>query len=69
MIFKRIYIVGAGYVGLANGLALAENTPVTFIDNNSDTIEKLKNNICPILENDLQNALLNCSKNITASNK
>jgi len=69
MIFKRIYIVGAGYVGLANGLALAENTPVTFIDNNSDTIEKLKNNICPILENDLQNALLNCSKNITASNQ
>lgn len=61
----KINIVGAGYVGLANGLALARNNQVNFIDSDHSKLEKLKNKISPIDEKDISDALTKYHKNLT----
>jgi len=65
--FKEIYILGAGYVGLANGLALASSSNVTFIDNDIKKIESLKNLSSPIKEDKLQDALAKNSKRVSVA--
>ena len=66
MILKKIFIVGAGYVGLANGLALAKNNKVIFIDNDQKKLDMINN--CNFLgESDLDEALLNFNHNISTS--
>jgi UDPglucose 6-dehydrogenase len=61
----KINIVGVGYVGLANGLALAKNNEVNFIDSDISKVEKLQNKISPILEKDISDALVKYHKNLT----
>lgn len=61
----KINIVGVGYVGLANGLALARNNQVNFIDSDASRLEKLKNKISPIHEKDISDALKKYHKNLT----
>ena len=65
---KKIYIVGAGYVGLANGLALAENFEIEFIDIDDEKNSLINNGLSPIKEDDLVRSCKVCKKNISASN-
>ena len=67
MLNKNIYVIGAGYVGLANGLMLAQNSKVTFIDKDNSKLEKIDQGISPIEEQELQGALKKFSKNINTS--
>ena len=68
MNIKKIFVVGAGYVGLANGLALAKKHKVVFIDNDQNKLRLIENQICPLKEKDLEDALLNFTDNISTSN-
>ena len=50
----KLAIVGTGYVGLVTGTCLADTgNDVICVDNNIEKVEKLKNNIMPIYEPDL----------------
>lgn len=51
MDFKKITVVGAGYVGLITGLCLAKvGHNVKILENSNEKIEKLKKRISPIKE-------------------
>ena len=67
MLNQDIYVIGAGYVGLANGLMLAQNSKVTFIDKDNIKLEKIDKGISPIEEQELQEALKKYFKNIHTS--
>ena len=68
MNFKKIFIIGAGYVGLANGLALAKKYKVVFIDNDQKKLNAIENKSSPIDEYDLEKAIVDFSYNISTSN-
>lgn len=68
MIIKKIFVVGAGYVGLANGLALAKNYKVVFVDNNQEKLNLINNQSSPIKEIELDEAILNFAHNISTAN-
>ena len=54
---KIIYVVGAGYVGLATGIVLAKEHPVVLIDRDVIKVDKINRGISPIEEQDLKDAL------------
>ena len=64
---KTIYIVGSGYVGLANGTALSEECSVHFIDTDKSKVGKINSAISPLSENDLQFAITRNKHHIEAS--
>ena len=68
MSIKKIFIIGAGYVGLANGLALAKSYKVIFIDNDQKKLDIINGGHSPIKEDDLNIAIKNYSHNIRTSN-
>ncbi len=68
MSIKKIFIIGAGYVGLANGLALAKSFKVIFIDNDQKKLDIINGGHSPIKEDDLNIAIKNYSHNIRTSN-
>lgn len=50
----KLSFIGAGYIGLINGICFAElGNQVLFIDNNTEVVSKLKNNKLPIYESNL----------------
>ena len=54
----NIVVIGVGYVGLISGLGLSKlNHNVQFLDIDSKKIEKLKNNISPFFEQELNQYL------------
>ena len=56
----NIVVIGVGYVGLISGLGLSKlNHNVQFLDIDSKKIEKLKNNISPFFEPELNQYLNN----------
>ena len=56
----NIVVIGVGYVGLISGLGFAKlNHNVQFLDIDSEKIDKLKNNIPPFFEPELNQFLNN----------
>ena len=45
---KNITVVGSGYVGMANGVALSQQNNVIILDINSERVNKIRNNESPI---------------------
>ena len=63
----KIAIAGAGYVGLSNSMLLAQNHEVVIFDINISKIEKLNNNISPIVDTEVKDFLSNKNLNFTAT--
>lgn len=63
---KKIYIVGAGYVGFSTGVALANLYNVILIDRDQVKVEKINHGISPIAEEALADALIKNQDKITA---
>lgn len=62
----RIAVIGTGYVGLVSGVCLAsKNHLVTCFDINEDTVSQLKDGICHIYENGLEDMLVSCRSSIS----
>lgn len=66
----KIAIAGAGYVGMSNAMLLAQNHEIVIFDTNDSKIQKLNENISPIIDTDIEEFLSNKDLNFTAtSNK
>ncbi len=63
----KIAIAGAGYVGLSSSMLLAQNHEVFVFDINTEKIEKLNNNISPIVDAEIEDFLVNKDLNFTAT--
>jgi len=63
----KIAIAGAGYVGLSNSMLFAQNHEVVVFDIDSAKIEKLKNNISPLIDAEIEIFLANKDLNFTAT--
>lgn len=64
---NRIFVVGAGYVGIANGIMLSSNNFVHFIDIDEIKIKELNNGTSPLKESDLIRYCKVNKENISAS--
>ena len=63
----KIAVAGAGYVGMSNSILLAQNNEVVVFDTDASKIEKLNNNISPIIDTEIENFLLNKNLNLVAT--
>ena len=63
----KITIAGAGYVGLSNGVLLAQNHKVVIFDIDAEKIQKLNNHISPIDDAEIEDYLSNKDLNFTAT--
>ena len=63
----KIAIAGAGYVGLSNSMLLAQKHEVVVFDIDSAKIEKLKNNISPLIDAEIEIFLANKDLSFTAT--
>lgn len=66
---KNILIYGLGYVGLANGLLLAEKNNVVGVDINEERIKQLQAKISPIHDEFIQNYMTTKKLNFVATNE
>tara|TARA_B100000795_G_scaffold178503_1_gene134974 strand:+ start:9895 stop:11061 length:1167 start_codon:yes stop_codon:yes gene_type:complete len=66
----KIAVAGAGYVGMSNSILLAQNHEVVIFDTDVSKIQKLNNNISPIIDAEIEDFLVNKNLNFVAtSNK
>jgi len=66
----KIAVAGAGYVGMSNSILLAQNHEVVIFDTDASKIQKLNNNISPIIDSEIEDFLVNKNLNFLAtSNK
>lgn len=63
----KIAVVGTGYVGLSNSMLLSQNNEVIALDIIPEKIEKLNNNISPILDDEISEFLKNENNNFLAT--
>jgi UDPglucose 6-dehydrogenase len=62
---SRVVIVGAGYVGLSNGVLLAKNHEVFIVDIDQQRIDLLSRGVCPLDDPLLSEGLIANMPNIT----
>ena len=65
--YKKITIVGCGYVGTSLGVLFARNHHVTFFDNLLEKIDQINNFISPIPEEQIQKNFDENKENINAT--
>ena len=63
----KIAVIGAGYVGFANALVLAQLHEVTVVDTNQDKVERIRRGEPAIHEPDLQAFMDTRSLSLTAT--
>jgi len=63
----RITIVGAGYVGLANAVLLAQHNQVTVVDVIQSRVDMLNKRCSPILDEEIEDYLANKPLNLCAT--
>ncbi|WP_029684402.1 nucleotide sugar dehydrogenase [Tatumella saanichensis] len=63
----KIAIAGTGYVGLSNGILLAQHHQVVALDIDPQKVEKLNRNVSPIADQDIETYLTTKALNFTAT--
>ena len=63
----KITIVGSGYVGLSNGLLLAQHNHVIALDVISEKVDKINNKISPIEDKEIEEYLKKDNINFKAT--
>lgn len=64
---KNVYVFGAGYVGLSNGVLLAQHNKVTLVDINQQRVDLINKKQSPIRDNEIELFLSECDLNICAT--
>lgn len=63
----KIAIAGTGYVGLSNGILLAQNNEVIALDIDAHKVAQINNNISPIADPEVEFFLTHKTLNLTAT--
>ncbi len=63
----KIAIAGTGYVGLSNGVLLAQHNDVIALDISAEKVEQINNKISPISDDEIEDFLANKSLSLKAT--
>lgn len=63
----KIAIAGTGYVGLSNGVLLAQHNEVIALDIDEKKVQQINNKISPISDKEIEDFLTNKTLNLKAT--